>query len=85
LWSPSSRTQYIKPLPRFYARASLDFDKLQPRAIGLLYSYMGFVQSELDYDLANELKLLPPAAAPCRCPPRPPTPSTTTTETPAAA
>jgi hypothetical protein len=61
LWKSSIHTEYIKPLPEVFGSPNFDVNKLGHLSRGLLYSYTRLIETEVDYEIARELKL-PPAA-----------------------
>jgi hypothetical protein len=60
LWKSSIHTEYIKPLPEALVTQNYDASKLEQRSRGLIFSYIRLIETELDHEIAAELKLLPP-------------------------
>jgi hypothetical protein len=60
LWKSSIHTEYIKPLPEALVAPNYDTSKLEQRSRGLVFSYTLLIKTELDFEIATELKLLPP-------------------------
>jgi len=63
VWNETTpTTQFIKPFPKEYVKddgtLAFDFDDLTPESCGFLYSYTRIVDTELDFEIAVQDKLL---------------------------